>query len=157
MQRDGKIESSRPVRPREASRDEVNQMSKVDACETEVLGAYEAGRVKSVATKAELGRLKRAARTAAIKERRVNVRLSSIDLSDIRTRALEEGVPYPALIASVLHKYVNRRPAETRGRTGRGSGGQRAGAPVSRPESCPVLVATTLRLHAGPRDGLGRP
>ena len=49
-----------------------------------------------------------------IKDRRVNIRLSSGDLSDIQTRALEEGVPYQTLIASVLHKYVTGRLAETR-------------------------------------------
>jgi hypothetical protein len=45
-------------------------------------------------------------------DRRVNIRLSSGDLSDIQVRALEEGVPYQTLIASVLHKYVAGRLAE---------------------------------------------
>ncbi len=40
------------------------------------------------------------------------LRLSSGDLSDIQVRALEEGVPYQTLIASVLHKYVTGRLAE---------------------------------------------
>ena len=44
--------------------------------------------------------------------RRVNIRLSSGDLSDILVKALEEGVPYQTLIASVLHKYVTGRLAE---------------------------------------------
>ena len=34
-----------------------------------------------------------AARATAIKDRRVNIRLSSRDLSDIQVRALEEGIP----------------------------------------------------------------
>ena len=34
------------------------------------------------------------------------------DLSDIQVKALEEGVPYQTLIASVLHKYVTGRLAE---------------------------------------------
>jgi hypothetical protein len=59
-----------------------------------------------------LARLKAAARATAIKDRRVNIRLSSGDLSDIQARALEEGVPYQTLIASVLHKYVTGRLAE---------------------------------------------
>jgi len=87
-------------------------MSKVDACELVVLRAFEKGRLKSVATKSELERLKAAARATAIKDRRVNIRLSSIDLKDIQTRALEEGVPYQTLIASVLHKYVTGRLTE---------------------------------------------
>jgi len=42
----------------------------------------------------------------------VNIRLSSGDLSDIQVKALEEGVPYQTLIASVLHKYFTGRLAE---------------------------------------------
>ena len=42
----------------------------------------------------------------------MNIRLSSGDLSDIQVKALEEGMPYQTLIASVLHKYVTSRLAE---------------------------------------------
>ena len=87
-------------------------MSKVDAYELEVLTAFEKGKLKSIATKGELEKLKAAARATAIKNRRVNIRLSSIDLSDIQVKALEEGVPYQTLIASVLHKYVSGRFVE---------------------------------------------
>ncbi|PTR10709.1 putative DNA binding CopG/RHH family protein [Nitrosospira sp. Nsp5] len=87
-------------------------MPKIDAYEQEVLGAFEKGKLKSVATKAELAKLKAAARATAIKDRRVNIRLSSGDLSDIQVKALKEGIPYQTLIASVLHKYVTGRLAE---------------------------------------------
>lgn len=87
-------------------------MKKLDAHEREVLDAYEKGKLKSIATKAEIEKLKAAARATAIKDRRVNIRLSSIDLSDIQVKALEEGVPYQTLIASVLHKYVTGRLSE---------------------------------------------
>lgn len=90
---------------------------KNDAYEREILSAFERGLLKSVATKGELERMKAAARATSIKDRRVNIRLSSIDLRDIRARALEEGVPYQTLIASVLHKYVTGRLAEPRQRT----------------------------------------
>ncbi len=89
-------------------------MPKIDAYEHEVLNAFEKGQLKSVATKAELAKFKAAARVTAIKDRRVNIRLSSGDLSDIQVKALEEGVPYQTLIASVLHKYVTGRLAEPR-------------------------------------------
>src|SRR3990170_2181086 len=89
-------------------------MSKLDAYELKVLKAFEKGELKSVATKSELEKLKAAARATAIKDRRVNIRLSSIDLSYIQVKALEEGVPYQTLIASVLHKYVTGRLAEPR-------------------------------------------
>ena len=87
-------------------------MPNIDEYELEIIGAYEKGRLKSVATKSELAKLKAAARATAIKDRRVNIRLSSLDLSDIQVKALEEGVPYQTLIASVLHKYVTGRLSE---------------------------------------------
>ncbi|MCL5059186.1 MAG: hypothetical protein M1449_00785 [Candidatus Thermoplasmatota archaeon] len=87
-------------------------MPKIDGFELEILGTYEQGKLKSVATKAELAKLKAAARATAIKDRRVSIRLSSGDLSDIQVKALEEGVPYQMLIASVLHKYVTGRLTE---------------------------------------------
>jgi len=58
-------------------------MPKIDKYENEVLGAFERGKLKSVATKAELAKFKSAARATAVKDRRVNIRLSSDDLSDI--------------------------------------------------------------------------
>jgi predicted DNA binding CopG/RHH family protein len=87
-------------------------MPKIDDYELEVLTAFEEGQLKSIATKAELAKFKAAARATAIKDRRVNIRLSSGDLNDIQVKALEEGVPYQTLIASVLHKYVTGRLAE---------------------------------------------
>lgn len=90
-------------------------MPNIDEYELEVLSAFEKGQLKSVATKAELAKFKAAARATAIKDRRVNIRLSSGDLSDIQVKALEEGVPYQTLIASVLHKYVTGRLAERPG------------------------------------------
>jgi predicted DNA binding CopG/RHH family protein len=90
----------------------VKPMPKTDDYELEVLSTYEKGQLKSVASKAELAKFKAAARATAIKDRRVNIRLSSGDLSDIQVRALEEGVPYQTLIASVLHKYVTGRLTE---------------------------------------------
>ena len=87
-------------------------MSKLDAYESDILEAYESAKLVSVGSKAELSRLKAAARATAIKDRRVNIRLSAGDLQDIQVRALEEGMPYQTLIASVLHKYVTGRLAE---------------------------------------------
>ena len=95
-------------------------MMKLDPYETEVLEAYESGKLKPTATKAELARLRAAARATAIKDRRVNIRLSSTDLRDIQAKALQEGMPYQTLIASVLHKYVTGKLTE-RQRSGLGS------------------------------------
>ena len=87
-------------------------MTKLDPYEKEVLEAYESGQLKPLATKAELARMRAAARATAIQDRRVNIRLSSGDLHDIQAKALEEGMPYQTLIASVLHKYVTGQFAE---------------------------------------------
>lgn len=87
-------------------------MPKIDKYEDEVLSVFEKGKLKSVATEAELAKFKAAARTTAVKYRRVNIRLSSGDFSDIQVKALEQGMPYQTLIASVLHKYVTGHLAE---------------------------------------------
>ena len=89
-------------------------MPRIDVYEREILNAFEKGKLKSVATKAELSKFRAAARATAIKDRRVNIRLSSGDLSDIQAKALEEGIPYQTLIASVLHKYVSGRLTESK-------------------------------------------
>jgi predicted DNA binding CopG/RHH family protein len=41
------------------------------------------------------------------KDRRINIRLSTKDLETLQMLAIEEGIPYQTLIASVLHKYVS--------------------------------------------------
>ena len=87
-------------------------MPNVDAYERDILSAFDKSSLKSVATKAELEKFRAAAKATAVKDRRVNIRLSSIDLNDIQVRALEEGMPYQTLIASVLHKYVSGRFVE---------------------------------------------
>jgi predicted DNA binding CopG/RHH family protein len=87
-------------------------MSDIDAYELERLKAFESCQLKSIAPKSELAKFKAAARASAIKDKRVNIRLSSVDLTDIQVKAMEEGVPYQTLITSVLHKYVNGKLVE---------------------------------------------
>lgn len=74
-------------------------MATPDSFEQALLADYEAGSLKSGATKTEILKLKAAARATATKDRRVNIRLSSGDLQDIQARALQEGMPYQTLIA----------------------------------------------------------
>ena len=83
-------------------------MKKLDAFEKDILDAYEKGELKSTSpSKVKLAKFKAAATATFLKEKRVNIRLSTPDLMDIQTRALEEGMPYQTLIASVLHKFVS--------------------------------------------------
>ena len=87
---------------------------KLDAYEKEVLVAYEKGVLKSTSpSKAKLAKFRAAASATFLKDKRVNIRLSTPDLIDIQTRALEEGMPYQTLIASVLHKFVSGRLVES--------------------------------------------
>lgn len=89
-------------------------MKKLDAFEKEILDAYEKGELKSTSpSKAKLAKFKAAATATFLKEKRVNIRLSTPDLMDIQARALEEGMPYQTLIASVLHKFVSGRLVES--------------------------------------------
>ena len=55
-----------------------------------------------------------AARTTFKKDKRVNIRISQGDLESLQKRALEEGIPYQTLMASILHKYINGRLVENR-------------------------------------------
>ena len=89
-------------------------MKKLDAFEEDILATYEKGELKSVSpSKAELSKFKAAATATFLKEKRINIRLSIPDLMDIQARALEEGMPYQTLIASVLHKFVSGRLIES--------------------------------------------
>lgn len=88
-------------------------MKKRKTFEEDILAAYDKGEFKSIASsKARLKKYREAAQATFIKDRRVNIRLSSPDLMDIQARALEEGMPYQTLIASVLHKFVAGRLIE---------------------------------------------
>lgn len=85
---------------------------KLEKYEEEMLAAFESGTLVSIATKEELERIRDSARATTIKDQRINIRLSSGDLRDIQVKAIQEGMPYQTLIASVLHKYVTGRLAE---------------------------------------------
>lgn len=88
-------------------------MKKLDDFENELLNDFEQGTLKSIApSKADLTKFKAAATATFLKEKRINIRLSSPDLMDIQARALEEGMPYQTLIASILHKFVSGRFVE---------------------------------------------
>ena len=88
-------------------------MKKIDKFEKEILKAYESGELVSAKpTKEDMATFKKAAQATSLKDRRVNIRLSLPDLREIQSRALEEGVSYQTLIASVLHKYVSGRLVE---------------------------------------------
>jgi len=57
--------------------------------------------------------LMKAAAETAIKDYRINVRISKRDVEALKTKALEDGIPYQTLVTSILHKYVTGRLKET--------------------------------------------
>ena len=79
----------------------------LDPEEQQLLDDYETGSMQSVASPKLLDGLRAAARATGLKDQRINIRLSSADLQALRTRALQEGMPYQTLISSVLHKYLS--------------------------------------------------
>jgi len=60
-------------------------------------------------------RLMKAASETALKDHRINVRISKRDVEALKTKALEEGIPYQTLVTSILHKYVTGRIIENKG------------------------------------------
>jgi len=83
-------------------------MGKPMKAERELLTAVEQGEWRSVKNlEKERARYQKYARATLKKDRRINIRLSQKDLEALQTLALEEGLPYQTLIASILHKYVS--------------------------------------------------
>ncbi len=85
-------------------------MAKLKKDEKGIARSYERGEWKSVGNrKAETRRYQSYAREALQKSKRVNIRLSPQDLEGLQQRAIEEGLPYQTLMASVIHKFVTGR------------------------------------------------
>ena len=92
---------------------------RLDRQEAEFLDSYEAGEWRTIeGWEKEAMRYQEYARAAFQKDRRVNIRISSRDLEEIQKKALEEGIPYQTLIASILHKYVSGWLVERRENAG---------------------------------------
>ena len=76
--------------------------------EKKLVTAYERGEFKPVKDqKAAKQTAVESAKRYMRKDARINIRLSAADLEMLKRRAVEEGLPYQSLIASVLHKYVS--------------------------------------------------
>jgi predicted DNA binding CopG/RHH family protein len=86
----------------------------LDKEEQEIIEAYERGEyVSSPDSDRWKQILEEAARNYMGKDARINIRISTSDLSMLKIRAAEEGMPYQTLIASVLHKFVSGRLSAT--------------------------------------------
>jgi len=87
-------------------------MSKLTKEEKEILESYENGEWISVSNESDIAKYKAAAKSTFKKDKRVNIRISKMDLDLIQEKALIEGLPYQTLMSSVLHKYVTGRLKE---------------------------------------------
>ena len=88
-------------------------MSKLTKEEKEITRSNERGEWKPVANrKAEVRRYQSYARDALQKSARINIRLSPQDLEGMQQRAMQEGIPYQTLVASIIHKFVTGRLVE---------------------------------------------
>jgi predicted DNA binding CopG/RHH family protein len=88
-------------------------MDKESKLEEEILASFERGEWQSAPNlKAEISRFASMASASLVKDKRVNIRISSRDLEDIQAKAAEEAIPYQTLMASVLHKFVTGRLVE---------------------------------------------
>jgi predicted DNA binding CopG/RHH family protein len=74
--------------------------------------SFEKDEWQSVGDPSRLAKLRSYAKATLAKDKRITLRLSSIDLDAIQTKAIEEGIPYQIFISSILHKYITGRLVE---------------------------------------------
>ena len=88
-------------------------MDKLDHEERELLESFDRDEWRvALARGPEIERYRQSAQSMFKKDMRINIRISKKDLDALKIRALEEGIPYQTLIASVLHKYIGGRLLE---------------------------------------------
>ena len=81
--------------------------NKLDQEEQEMLEAYDAGEFTSALSPERKQLLEESAKQALKKDKKISIRISSRDLTAIQVKALQEGIPYQTLVASIIHKYVS--------------------------------------------------
>jgi len=86
--------------------------NKLDQEEKEILESYENDEWVSVANPTDLAKYKAAAINTFKKDKRVNIRMTEMDLELLQERALIDGLPYQTLMSSIIHKYVTGRLVE---------------------------------------------
>ncbi len=83
---------------------------KLDKEEQQILQDFERGEFKRISNfQKEKQELEKAARRTFLKDKRINIRISSRDLEKIQKRAAKEGIPYQTFISGSLHKLVSGR------------------------------------------------
>lgn len=79
-----------------------------DAEELEILEALENGKLKrSVNADEEMALAKKAAKEYLSKSKNITIRLSLADVTAVRRKSQESGIPYQTLISSLVHQYAS--------------------------------------------------
>lgn len=81
--------------------------TQLDKEERALLAAFESGEFQSELTPSRKKSVEESAAQTFKKNKRINIRISGRDLMAIQKRAMEEGMPYQTLIASIIHKYAS--------------------------------------------------
>lgn len=89
-------------------------MNKLNNDEKDLLESFENEEWQSVGDATRLQQITSYAKATLAKDKKITLRLSSLDLEAIQTRAIEEGIPYQTLISSILHKFVTGRLMESK-------------------------------------------
>jgi predicted DNA binding CopG/RHH family protein len=88
-------------------------MIALDQEEQALSESIEKGEWKSVPDlEEEIRKSKEYAKTTFAKNKRMNIRIAQKDLTALKIRALEEGIPYQTLVSSIIHKYLSGRLVE---------------------------------------------
>ena len=86
---------------------------KLDQEEQDILEAFESGEIQPISNAIEeIEKHKIYASATFKKDKRINIRLTSRDLTMIQKLAMSEGIPYQTFIASILHKFADGRYME---------------------------------------------
>lgn len=81
--------------------------NRIDNEEKEILNDYENDEYAEILDMREaIKKHTEYAKATFLKNKRINIRISQKDLESIQRRALEEGIPYQTLIASLIHRYI---------------------------------------------------
>jgi len=59
--------------------------------------------------KKEKGILVKLAKANLKKTKNINIRISEPTLLKLKSRAMENGIPYQTLVSTILHQYANRK------------------------------------------------
>jgi predicted DNA binding CopG/RHH family protein len=107
-----KLSSRQEKQLRNISKEKI-LMTKLNPEEQEILESYENDEWISLATPERIAEFQTYAKATLAKDKKITLRLSSLDLEALQAKAIEEGIPYQILISSILHKYVTGRLVES--------------------------------------------